>query len=76
VGLEPFATSTTALSSDDVSSTLPRVREPAHDVPGDAVTRRCFNDPAARYATAMLYTILIVLAIVALLMFIFGYRRV
>jgi hypothetical protein len=29
-----------------------------------------------RYATTMLYTILIVLAIVALLMFIFGYRRV
>jgi uncharacterized integral membrane protein len=36
----------------------------------------CFTGAQARYATAMLYTILIVLAIIALLMFIFGYRRV
>jgi hypothetical protein len=51
-------------------------REPARDVDHGPVTGRCFNDPVVRYATAMLYTILIVLAIVALLMFIFGYRRV
>lgn len=40
------------------------------------VTGRRFASPGLGYPTAMLYTILIILAIVALLIFIFGRRPV
>jgi hypothetical protein len=52
------------------------VREPAVDlIPGPDIQRRRLASMKVGYPTFMLYTILIILAIVALLLFIFGRRR-